>query len=102
MYVIREMEDAVADCQNGCIKCNDDPVHAWDEAVAFYSGSLEGADGSGSGKMLHALADKRCKNYNTCTAKDGGSHVNEALFELFEKGKSRLQQGKCDDVKPLK
>merc|ERR1719261_1162090 len=45
MYVIREMEDAVLDCKAGCIDCNDDPVHAWDEAVAFYAGSLEGTDG---------------------------------------------------------
>merc|ERR1712224_406401 len=29
MYVIREMEDAIIDCQSGCLKCNDDPVHAW-------------------------------------------------------------------------
>jgi hypothetical protein len=31
MYVIREMEDALDDCKAGCINCNDDPVHAWDE-----------------------------------------------------------------------
>merc|ERR1712160_113079 len=41
MYVIREFEDALDDCTNSCIGCNDDPVHAWDEGVAFYSGSLE-------------------------------------------------------------
>merc|ERR1711937_835077 len=79
----------------------DDPVHAWDEGVAFYAGSLEGTDGSGSGKMLHALADKRCKNFGTCTAA-GGSQVNEELFKLFTKGKVALQQGKCDEAKPLK
>merc|ERR1719388_134011 len=102
MYVIREFEDAIADCKAGCIDCNDDPVHAWDEGVAFYTGSLEGTDGSGSGKMLHALADKRCKNYLTCSAENGGSYVNAALFELFEKGKVALQQGKCTDIAPLK
>merc|ERR1719316_1494811 len=102
MYVIREFEDAIDDCKAGCINCNDDPVHAWDEGVAFYTGTLEGTDGSGSGKMIHALADKRCKNYGTCTAANGGSHVNAALFKLFDKGKIALQQGKCDEVKPLK
>merc|ERR1719428_506211 len=102
MYVIREFEDAIDDCKAGCIDCNDDPVHAWDEGVAFYTGSLEGTDGSGSGKMLHALADKRCKNYLTCSAENGGSYVNAALFELFEKGKVALQQGKCTDIAPLK
>merc|ERR1711977_113496 len=101
MYVIREFEDAIDDCKAGCINCNDDPVHAWDEGVAFYTGSLEGIDGSGSGKMLYALADKRCKNFGTCTAA-GGSKVNEELFKLFTKGKVALQQSKCDEAKPLK
>merc|ERR1719313_2854220 len=101
MYVVREFEDAIQDCQAGCIDCNDDPVHAWDEGVAFYTGSLEGTDGSGSGKLIHALADKRCKNFGTCTA-SGGSAVNAALFPLFEQGKIALQQGKCSDVPALK
>merc|ERR1719436_1132147 len=48
MYVIREMEDAITDCTAGCSTCNDDPVHAWDEAVAFYSGSLEGSSAAGN------------------------------------------------------
>jgi len=42
MYVVREFEDALDDCKSNCINCNDDPVHAWDEGVAFYSGTLEG------------------------------------------------------------
>jgi hypothetical protein len=99
--VIREFEDAVADCQAGCIDCNDDPVHAWDEGVAFYTGTLEGTDGSGSGKLLHALADKRCKNYGTCTAA-GGSKVNEALFVQFALGRDKLTAGKCDEIAPIK
>lgn len=44
MYTIRELEDAIDDCQSDCdpaTTCNDDPVHAWDEAAAFYTGSLE-------------------------------------------------------------
>merc|ERR1712193_138736 len=102
MYVIREFEDAIADCKAGCIDCNDDPVHAWDEGVAFYAGSLEGTDGSGSGKMLHALADKRCKNFGTCKGTTHSSFVNEALFKEFTKGKVALQQGKCSEIAPIK
>merc|ERR1719191_2308533 len=102
MYVVREFEDAIDDCKAGCINCNDDPVHAWDEGVAFYTGTLEGTDGSGSGKMIYALADKRCKNFGTCTGANGGSYVNEALFKLFTKGKVALQEGKCSDIPPLK
>merc|ERR1719247_2326317 len=78
MYVIHEMEDAIADCKSDCQMCNDDPVHAWDEAVAFYTGTLEGVDGSGSGKLLYNLADYRCANYKTCVGGTvtGTSQVN--------------------------
>lgn len=33
MYAIRELEDALDDCNEGCTieNCNDDPVKAWDE-----------------------------------------------------------------------
>jgi len=110
MYVIREFEDAIDDCQANCINCNDDPVHAWDEGVAFYTGSLEGVDGSGSGKMLHALADKRCSNFATCMMKSGkgystvpaGSAINMQLFKQFALGRDALLGGRCDDTKPIK
>jgi hypothetical protein len=108
MYVIREFEDAIADCKAGCIDCNDDPVHAWDEGVAFYTGTLEGTDGSGSGKMLYALAEKRCKNYATCGSAEkvedrvsGNAQVNIELFKLFNKGRDLLQAGTCAEVRPL-
>merc|ERR1719313_3097715 len=101
MYVIREFEDAIDDCKAGCIDCNDDPVHAWDEGVAFYTGSLEGTDGSGSGKMLHALADKRCKNFGTCLD-EKGSAVNMLLFEQFTLGRDALLGGRCAETVPIK
>merc|ERR1719355_213403 len=110
MYVIREFEDAIQDCKAGCIDCNDDPVHAWDEGVAFYTGSLEGTDGSGSGKMIYALADKRCTNFGTCMHVSGkgyatvgaGSAVNMQLFEQYALGRDALLGGRCDDTKTIK
>ena len=42
---ISKLQDAIRDCQSGCQLCNNAPVHAWDEAVAFYAGSLEGEQG---------------------------------------------------------
>ncbi|KAG7343103.1 low iron-inducible periplasmic protein [Nitzschia inconspicua] len=108
MYVIREMEDALDDCQEGCSieNCNDDPVHAWDEAVAFYTGSLEGKDGSGSGVLLHALADKRCENFKTCgdLANDvtGTSHVNLEIFRQFSIGLNKLLQAQCSSAREQK
>jgi Low iron-inducible periplasmic protein len=104
MYVIREMEDAYDDCKEACTieNCNDDPVHAWDEAVAFYTGTLEGTDGSGSGVQMHSLADKRCANFATCTGDDpteGSSKVNKVIFDHFKIGKSKLLQGQCQSVR---
>ena len=60
MYAVREFEDAIDDC-NSCDggDCNEHStnsgsVHAWDEGVAFYTGSLEGTayGGSSDGKLL--------------------------------------------------
>lgn len=103
MYTIHEMEDAIDDCQGGCLKCNDSPVHAWDEAVAFYTGTLEGEDGSGSGVHLYALAEKRCKNYNTCVdGMKGKAKVNEEIMELFKIGAKLLNEGKCSPVIAVK
>jgi len=103
MYVVREFEDAIMDCKADCINCNDDPVHAWDEGVAFYAGSLEGVDGSGSGAMIYNLADKRCSNYKTCAdGLTGTSKVNTALFKEFALGRDKLLGSKCDDARPIK
>eukprot|EP00581_Thalassiosira_minuscula_P007471 CAMPEP_0183710558 /NCGR_PEP_ID=MMETSP0737-20130205/6262_1 /TAXON_ID=385413 /ORGANISM="Thalassiosira miniscula, Strain CCMP1093" /LENGTH=547 /DNA_ID=CAMNT_0025938857 /DNA_START=120 /DNA_END=1763 /DNA_ORIENTATION=+ len=100
MYVIRELEDALDDCQRGCINCNDDPVHAWDEGVCFYTGSIEGVDGlTDDGKLLHQLADKRCNNFKTCGAEgsdlDGTAKLNYDLMSLFSVGNFQLQTGNC-------
>lgn len=108
MYVIREMEDALDDCKEGCTlaNCNNDPVYAWDEAVAFYTGSLEGTDGSASGKLLHELADKRCANFKTCGefASDdtGRSHVNLEVFREFKTGLGKLLRGECSSAREQK
>ena len=95
------MQDAVNDCKSGRITANDDAsVHAWDEAVAFYTGSLEGSSQYGdslNGKLLHALADKRCQNFLTCTAdfdddpQYGYSVINHDIFELFTLGKDQIK-----------
>ena len=108
MYVIREMEDALDDCQEGCTveNCNDDPVHAWDEGVAFYTGSLEGTDGSGSGNLMYALADKRCNNFKTCgdlgDSTTGTSKVNIEIFKNFGIGKNKINRGECASARAEK
>merc|ERR1711998_97728 len=86
-YVIHEMEDAVNDCNKGNVSDNDAGAHAWDEAVAFYVGSLEGETltSSSSGVQMFNLAHKRCGNFNTCNS-DGVAKVNEEILALFKDG----------------
>jgi hypothetical protein len=103
MYIIREFEDALDDCQINCISCNDDPVHAWDEGVAFYSGSLEGDTGVPTGVLLHELADKRCTNFDTCIDENNSkSAVNDALLDLFNVGQGQLLTGRCEEARKTK
>ena len=128
-YVIWEMQDAVNDCNDGDLTSNDAPlggasVHAWDEAVAFYTGSLEGTNEGGNNdllscsdgncELLFQLADYRCKNYGTCTADSDGnafsgySKLNKDIFKLFQRGEGEVtaahaasgaaRQAQCDAV----
>jgi len=118
MYAIREFEDAIDDCKAGCANgivsigagCNSlstAAVHAWDEGVAFYTGSLEGADvgGNSAGVFPYRLAEKRCKNYKTCGSKHnsitGTSYVNIEFFNKLAIGQSKLLMGQCDAVRPV-
>ena len=61
MYAIREFEDAIDDCMLCTSNCNEfsdsvgktgqyNAVHAWDEGVAFYTGSLAGTTADHSRK----------------------------------------------------
>mmetsp|Transcript_11587 Transcript_11587/g.16401 ORF Transcript_11587/g.16401 Transcript_11587/m.16401 type:complete len:551 (+) Transcript_11587:37-1689(+) len=103
MYVIRELEDALDDCNSNCgvTSCNDDPVHAWDEAVAFYTGSLHGTSKAGTdGNLYFTLADKRCSNFGTCglsgDTNEGTSKVNYDIFREFVDGLNNLLTGECE------
>lgn len=106
MYTIREMEDALDDCKIGCIECNDDPVYAWDEAVAFYTGSQQGEDGPTSGYLAYTLANKRCQNYKTCGTEgnslEGEAFVNLEIFHYFNIGQMNLLNGKCSEARDQK
>eukprot|EP00559_Dactyliosolen_fragilissimus_P007955 CAMPEP_0184871400 /NCGR_PEP_ID=MMETSP0580-20130426/40698_1 /TAXON_ID=1118495 /ORGANISM="Dactyliosolen fragilissimus" /LENGTH=600 /DNA_ID=CAMNT_0027374057 /DNA_START=350 /DNA_END=2149 /DNA_ORIENTATION=- len=106
MYVIRELEDALDDCNSNCgvTSCNDDPVHAWDEAVAFYTGSLHGTSKAGTnGNLYFTLADKRCSNFGTCglsgDTNEGTSKVNYDIFREFVDGLNNLLTGECEAAK---
>ena len=100
MYALREMEDAIDDCVSGDTKRNLDSVQALDEAVAFYTGSLEGTDGKGSGVFVYSLAEKRCKDFRTCGATadqaDGvNAKVNLNIFSHFSQMKVNIAKKDC-------
>ena len=112
MYAIREFEDAIDDCTSCTSNCNvfsvnSGSVHAWDEGVAFYTGSLEGEldGGNSGGKLLYRLAEKRCENFGTCglsgSATSGTSKVNLDLSPLFAEGARLLERGECAKVRPV-
>lgn len=93
MYTLREFYDAIDDCEAGTIAENDAGVHAWDEGVAFYTGSqVTDAGHWSNGHSLYTLANKRCSNFGTCDDDHahGNSNVNTELFELFETGRNAL------------
>merc|ERR1712128_151095 len=102
LYTIWEMEDAIGDCDADCAEkdCNDAPVHAWDEAWAFYTGSLEGKYGSPNGIFTYRLAEDMCGIFRTCLA--GKSKVNRELIEAFSDGKNQIDQGKCGEAEAYK
>jgi len=102
MYVIRQLEDALDDCRAACTfeDCNVDNAYSWDVAVAYYTGSLEGDNGAGAGKLAYALADKRCVNFRTC-GRDGdkvtgSSQVNILINNNFKTGQGKLTKGECE------
>jgi len=123
MYALREFEDAIDDCKAGCANgvantgsgssgasCNSlstAAVHAWDEGVAFYTGSREGPDvgGNSNGVLSYRLAEKRCANFKTCgpnhDSLTGTSYVNIELFKQFAIGAHSVFLGHCDAARPV-
>ena len=106
--VIRSMEAAIVDCENGCRQgtCTDTHLHMLDEAVAFYTGATEGKDGKGEGQLAYSLADEMCVHFRTCgpegNLNHGTSYVNHKIFDHFEQMQKSLVHRQCADVRRQK
>ena len=101
MSVVPVLEDAIADCRTERLANNDMGVDALDGAWAFYVGSLEGSDGSGSGVQPSSSAEKRCQNFRTCSGADGISEeatANQILRQHFEVLRGQLSSGLSDEA----
>merc|ERR1711985_117669 len=109
MYVIHEIEDAISDCESSCTNpgaqdCNADPVHAIDEAAAFYAGSLEGSGATGmpnAGKLIFRLAEKRCANFGTCNP-GAQAKANQKIIVKLQEAQTELKNARCANVPALR
>ena len=99
MIVFRQLDFALDNCKSSK---KEQSVKAWDEGVAFYTGSQ--ALGK-PGLLMYALAEKRCKNFKTCGRQanqlEGTSYVNLELFDIFDLGQFHLQRNECDPIRDL-
>jgi Low iron-inducible periplasmic protein len=110
MYTIREIEHGLDSCQGDCTSddcVGGDATGSIDEAAAFYTGSLEGAQGTlGEGALLYALANKRCQNFKTCGSNgneiSGNSKVNIEIMKQLAQLSDNLANNKCDDARKNK
>lgn len=96
MYVLRELYEAVATCRTGSAA-----PKAWDEGLAFYTGSIVGPKAANIGVMLHALAQKRCGSFGLCSG-DGENEptasTNAEAVRAFKDGLEAVLSGDCDRV----
>ena len=126
MYVIHEMEEALYKCRNKVNDNNknnddydydddgnnsssnaneDDAIHSWDKAVAYYSGSRSSISPRYSGDLLYGLADERCKEFRTCgdgrsiLESNGTANVNFEINRLFTEGQQNIQNGQCQSAR---
>lgn len=88
-YVYALLQEGISWCNQGY-----DGSDEWDAAWAFFAGSLEGEDGSGSGQSGYALADKRCPQYLTCDAA-GLAKTNENSRLAWVAGRDALVASDC-------
>lgn len=92
MYSLQEMHKAINLCGSDPKAAED----AWDRGAALYVGSGEGteAGGTGSGVLLHGLANEVCDKFGTCDD-DGNAQANSDMIDFFQRGKESLSDGSC-------
>eukprot|EP00980_Cylindrotheca_fusiformis_P003783 scaffold834_cov123-Cylindrotheca_fusiformis.AAC.30 len=97
------MENAIDVCEIPCgdESCRHDAVHSWDQAVAYYSGSLEE-----EGVLFFAFADAMCRAFHACgidgSLRVGTSYTNNKVLKHFREGQKYVFQGKCDRARVAK
>ena len=106
-YAIWEMQDQINDCKAQTLTANDDSsVKAWDEAVAFWAGSMTRGHAYGAlppdDNLMYELGDKRCQNFMTCAdGFTGTAKVNQELLAFFNRGQILARVGGSAECPPM-
>lgn len=105
MKVLLELNRAVAVC-DGTLQDGVTAQRHFDWGVAYYTGSLEGVNGNGDGRLLHQLADDFCVEFGTCgsdsDANSGRAFANVKVLTNFRRAKSFLfNSDSCGSLKTL-
>jgi hypothetical protein len=96
MQVVHKLERAVVLCSpNGE---HEPSLYEWDQAVAFYAGSLWNEAG---GRLLYRVTEDTSREFGTCTSK-GTSWANDRIFQKFHEGQRLLKQGMCNEIAAVK
>lgn len=106
MAVIREMEVALSECEARMRGESDEPVMTVDNAVAFYAGSLEGEEGSGSGRFLYDVANRQALLFATAGEENdddvGTAFVNLEVIRELKKMQLYVLEGNCASARTSK
>lgn len=105
--IIRQLELAWSQCQSCATRaCEELTANDVDGAWAMYTGSLEGPDGTGSGKLWYAIADTECQYFKTCGVTGdeitGVANVNIRLMEYFQTYQQNVTTNACAAARAAK
>lgn len=93
MHVVQGLYLAIDSCNS---QHTTSALNYWDQAVAFYTGSMITTEPESQGVLLYSLAQVHCKTFGTCDLSSSGmAKVNIAVFSEFQKGQENLQSAKC-------
>ena len=103
MSVLGQLEAALDNCN---ATQNSNALKALDEAVALYTGSLEGSLGGSAGVFIYNQARRSCADAKTCGSSgsqiEGNAKVNIDIYFNFTQMKSNLANGSCEAARRAK
>lgn len=97
MHIIQKMEESVDSCEKNCNgeNCASQFISSWDEAVAYYFGSMENGR-EGSGNMPYSLANRLSRYFGTgLSLFSQQARANFDVLDQFLLAQRNLKNGYC-------